>query len=538
MWYNEGNMKNNINTEKDYTLIQLKIQEGFEKIIEISDPIYSFNEIIKEIDLRKYFAIKDCRKGRPEYNRNKLLKVILFSFMENGYVSLRQIEKSCKTDLRYLWILDGEKAPSHMTIDNAMKELIGSVEEIFKDINKVIFEKEKVDLNHIYIDGTKIEANANKYTWVWKKSCITQRGNAFTRITQLLNEINENDLMFSTVKLGTRQEYSIEYLEQVLAEYAKLTQTDTTKFVHGKGKRKSIFQKHYERLAEYIKRLKEYAKHIRTCGDNRGSYSKTDNDATFMRVNKDYMKNDQLLPAYNVQVGVCDEYIAVVNIQQYASDMDCFIPLMESFNKIYGYYPKYPVADAGYGCFNNYLYCEEHGMEKYMKFTMYEKETKDETYRDNIFRPVNFARDKDGNLVCPNGKRFFYSHSLPVKGNKFGRTEEFYQCEDCTGCPYREKCHKSEKSRTIKVNEELTQFHQEVLNNLNCIHGALLKMNRSIQAEGTYGIIKQNKGYRRIRRKGLKAVTFEFMLISAGFNLYKYHLKKLKDAKLDAENVA
>ena len=130
-------------------------------------------------------------------------------------------------------------------------------------------------------------------------------------------------------------------------------------------------------------------------------------------------------------------------------------------------------------------------------------------------------------MVCPNGKRFYFLRTVPVKGNKFGRMEERYQCEDCTGCPYREKCHKSAKNRIVHINEELTKFHSEVLSNLNCVHGALLRMNRSIQAEGTFGSIKWNKGYKRLRRRGIEGVVLELGLISCGFNLYKYHLKKM-----------
>ena len=121
-----------------------------------------------------------------------------------------------------------------------------------------------------------------------------------------------------------------------------------------------------------------------------------------MRLKRDYMGNDQLLPAYNLQTAICDEYIAVIDVKPYASDMECFVPLVEKFNRSYGHYPKYPVADAGYGSYNNYLYCEEHGMEKYMKFTMYKKEMTDKKYRENPYRAVNFTKDADGNLICPN----------------------------------------------------------------------------------------------------------------------------------------
>ena len=203
------------------------------------------------------------------------------------------------------------------------------------------------------------------------------------------------------------------------------------------------------------------------------------------------------------------------------------MPLMEKFNNFYGHYPKYPVADAGYDSYNNYIYCEEHGMEKYMKFTMFEKETKDEKYANNPFKSTNFKQDENGNLICPNNKKFNFKYTRNVKGNKYGRTEEIYKCEDCTGCPYKEKCSpKSRENRTIRLNKELTLIYEEVLRNLCSIHGALLCMNRSIQADGTYGNLKWNKSYKRIRRKGIENVVLEFALIACGYNLFKYNCKQ------------
>lgn len=173
-------MKNNISTAFNYTPIQLKFQLPFSKIIEISDPIYSFNQLLNKIDLSKYFVFNKYNIGRPRFDCVKLLKIILFAFMENGYASLRNIEKLCKTDIRFMWLLDGDSPPSFMTIANFMNEyLLDSIDNIFKDINSLIFSKNNVDLSHIYIDGTKLQANANKYSWVWKKSCLTNRNNVF-----------------------------------------------------------------------------------------------------------------------------------------------------------------------------------------------------------------------------------------------------------------------------------------------------------------------------------------------------------------------
>lgn len=518
-----------LKTNNNSTLKQLKLPLVLEKIIDISDPVYTFCDVMDHIDLTPYFAEeKGCKTGRPRCDAEKLLKVILFAFMENGISSLRDLEKLCRNDIRYMYLLDEMKAPSFATFGNFIRnELTSTIEQIFNDINAYIFDQEHVDLEHTYIDGTKIEANANRYTWVWKRSCLRNRDKVFLKVSDLIDEMNEQVLNLFGVKFEKREAYAVEYLEELLTQYLKITDLDVTSFVSGRGHRKSLHQKQYQKMQGYTERLKAYADHIEICGDFRNSYVKTDHDATFMRVKRDYMGNDQLIPAYNVQAAICDEYIAVIDARQYASDMECFVPLMEKFNKTYGQYPKYPVADAGYGSYNNYIYCEEHGMEKYMKFTMFEKETKNQKYHNDPYRVVNFRQNENGELICPNNKRFIYKYDRHVYKNKYGRTEEIYECEDCDGCPYRDECcRKKEGNRTARLNRELTSMHQEVIKNLESIHGALLCMNRSIQSEGTFGIIKWDRSYKRLFRRGLKSVILELTLISCGFNLYKYHNKR------------
>ena len=248
--------------------------------------------------------------------------------MENGICSLREIEKFCRNDIRYMYLLDGMKAPSFATFGNLiLNELTNSVEQIFMDINTYIFAKDHVDLQHTYIDGTKIEANANRYTWVWKKSCMRNRQKVFDKISVLIDAMNQEVLGYLGVKLEKREEYAIDYVFELLSMYKEATGLDEDAFVSGCGHRKSIQQKQYQELQGYLKRLKTYAHHIEICGEGRNSYSKTDHDATFMRLKRDYMGNDQLLPAYNLQAAICDEYIAVIDVKPYASDMECFVPL-------------------------------------------------------------------------------------------------------------------------------------------------------------------------------------------------------------------
>lgn len=277
-----------------------------------------------------------------------------------------------------------------------------------------------------------------------------------------------------------------------------------------------------------ILKVEEYIEKVEICGSNRNSYSKSDYSVTFMRIKTDYMGNDQLLVAYNVLVGVADEYIAIVNVKQYCFDMDCFIPLMEQYHKKYGFYLKYLMADAGYGSYNNYIYCEQHGMEKYMKFPMFKKESEDKKYHNSPFRAVNFKTDEEGDLRCPNTKRFHFAYRKNVKGNQYGRQEEIDTCKECSGCPYAAQCKKTDRNRSIRVNRELTSMSQEVIENLESIHGALLRIKRSIQAEGTFGIMKNDHWYKRIVQREIDSARIELFLVSIGHNLYKYHNKQMK----------
>ncbi len=426
----------------------------FSDCLDLLDPVLTFDRLMGGIDLNKYLTdIPEYTTGRLRYNPVNMLKTVLFGFMTSGYCSLRELEDNCKVNIRFMYLMD-HQTPSYRTFGYFINEVLqDKIENIFNDINQAIFNEEHVDLQHIYIDGSKFEANANKYTWVWKKATEKFRYKLYEKITAEIEEINK-EIAWSEVQISTNSEYVPDYLNEII---------------------------------------------------------------------------DQLLPAYNVQIGVADEYIAVVDVNHYRSDMDCFVPLMKHFKQTYGFYPKYPVADAGYGSYNNYIFCEPNGIEKYMKFPMFKKETKDRKYHEDPFRAVNFRIDEQGVMRCPNDKAFHLLYRRSVRGNQYGRKEELYECEDCSGCPYAEKCKKTAKNRTVRINQELTAMHQEVIENLESIHGALLRMNRSIQAEGTFRIMKNDRWYKRIVRRGINSVKLEVLLVAIGHNLYKYQNKKMRN---------
>ena len=378
--------------------------------------------------------------------------------MTSGYCSLRELEDNCKVNIRFMYLMD-HQTPSYRTFGYFINEVLqDKIENIFNDINQAIFNEEHVDLQHIYIDGSKFEANANKYTWVWKKATEKFRYKLYEKVTTEIEEIN-TEIAWSGVQISTNSEYVPDYLNEIIDQLVLLWNLDISTFVYGSGKRKSKEQRHYEHLTGFCQKLQEYIERIDICGPDRNSYSKTDKSATFMRIKTDYMGNDQLLPAYNVQIGVADEekkadeqllkqkittyahqngymgndqllpaynvqigvadeYIAVVDVNHYRSDMDCFIPLMEHFKQTYGFYPKYPVADAGYGSYNNYIFCEQNGIEKYMKFPMFKKETKDRKYHEDPFRAVNFRIDEQGVMRCLTGMKIHFVQLILELMNK------------------------------------------------------------------------------------------------------------------------
>ena len=208
------------------------------------------------IDLQKFIVEKDSNTGRPRCDAEKLLRITLFGFMENGYVSLRLLQKLCKTDIRYIWMLDEMPAPSFATFGNFIRNnLTGTIEDIFSEINQYIFQQEQVELEHVYIDGTKIEANANKYTWVWKKSCIRNRDKVFEKLTLLIKEMNEA-AAFLKVRFEERTEYAIEQVESIRDRYAELYNIVPEQIPTGSGHRKSPEQRIYQKICEYLNRLK------------------------------------------------------------------------------------------------------------------------------------------------------------------------------------------------------------------------------------------------------------------------------------------
>ncbi len=488
---------------------QLKFPMGLEVKIEENDPVRKLVEICEELDYTKLYKtyLRTWRKIDPA----TLFQILVFGYM-TGNFSSRQIEKACKNDIRFLWILEDEPSPDHSTIARFQNERLSPViEDLFYQLINKLIDMDEIAFKNVFIDGTKIEANANKYSFVWRKSVERNMKKLEEKIAVEVPNISE--------KYGYSREITLENcLENLNAEVS----FKAIQFVYGSGKRKTQIQRDVEKLTEYSQRIEKYQEHIEQLA-GRNSYSKTDPDETFMRMKDDHMMNGQLKPGYNIQLAVESEYVVGVKLFPNPNDVHTLVPFLESMKKSTGKTIENVVADAGYESEENYSYLEAQNQNAYIKPSDYERQ-KSKKYRENIYRADNLKYDEiDDFYTCPNSKKMVYSHDSRRKTSSgFVAIKRNYRCEDCDGCGLRTECYKGIYSnRQISVSHIFSVQRKKSQENITSKLGILLRMNRSIQVEGAFGVIKQNYNFTRFLTRGKIKNEVVFLLLSFAFNIKK-----------------
>ncbi len=430
-------MTSTVNYTNNYNTNQLVLPLNLGIILPAKSEVHTYLELMKGIKLEKYFGTTS-NLGRIPKNRVKIMNAILFGYMI-GFRSTRAIEQACVNDIRFMYLIEGTLAPSHTLINNVMNEVKEKLDSLLQEINQEIMKREEIDIDRLYIDGTKIEADANKYTFKWKKSILKHRDKLYIKVTKEIKQYNETIQEYGYKSLIVKDKYKIKELEKIVNRLVGLIDYLGIELVYKQGKRKTPVQRLYDNFNEYYTKLKEYNKDLTIIGPNRNSYSKTDNDATFMHMKEDHMRNAQLKPGYNVQIGVSNEYIMVIDAYQQRSDDHTFEPILEKYNIMYDRYPKYPVADAGYGGYDNYRYCESKGMELVQKYKMWSKE-KESSYKKQIYKQDNLRQDKQGNYICPNNKKFIKQYDYKSKYLRHKHIMTKYECFYCSKCRQKKKC--------------------------------------------------------------------------------------------------
>ena len=479
------------------------------KMIEKSDQVFKMAEILDGLDYRKLRSTyrRHWRSVAPEI----MFSIIVFANMK-GIFSSRGIEEACKTDIRFMWLLQYHKAPDHTTISRFLENnMSGCAEDLFYQLVLKLAEMGEIDFKALFVDGTKIEANANRYTFVWVK--------AVEKRLKKLNERVEKELPSVKAKYGLNDRLG---LDSTAKELKSLAAIQGIRFVRGKGKHKTQIQRDCERIEELLNKGNEYIENLRICG-KRKSYSKTDPDATFMRMKEDHMKNGQLKPGYNLQIGVSGEYIAGLDLFPNPTDTTTLIPFLERMKSRINRSFRDIVADMGYASEENYTYLEKNGQNAYIKPADHEiKKTR--KYKNNIFHKDNMPYDEGSDrFTCPNGKHLIHSYDREIKtDNGYPVKKSYYVCESCAGCPYREQCFKGQyENRKIELSKAMRRQKKEAEERISTSEGIVLRVNRSIQVEGVFGVLKQDYGFRRFLTRGKKNNETRLFILAMAFNIQK-----------------
>jgi len=475
-------------------------------------------EISERLDYNILHAAYDRMPRQTEATPKQMFQLVILGFMED-ITSTRKLESSCKYDIRFMHVLQGKPAPDHNRFWSFIKHrLQGEVaENLFYQLVDYLLNLGEIDLSNVFIDGTKIEANANRYSFVWKKSTNKYEARLDVKMSELIKELTARYLMEIPTDSTS---------EECLAILNALAITQDITFVYGRGKRKTQLQRDIEALESQLTRKTKYTNYNTTFQD-RNSFSKTDTDATFMRMKDDHMMNGQLKPGYNLQLGVSGEYIVGVDVNSERSDKQTLISLLDRMEKgMDGKRFEAVTLDAGYESEENYKSLKSRNQTAYIKPQNYEK-SKTRKYKTNAYLRENMPYDPETDTyTCPAGHLFTYLYTTKKRNSSgFESTITVYECINCSQCPQKSQCTRAKGNRRISVSKDFIALRQESLKRITSDRGKVLRLNRSIQSEGAFGVLKQDYHFKRYSRRGTTNVFTETILYSIAYNINKLHSK-------------
>ncbi len=492
------------------------------------DPVRVVDALVESLnleDIRKLYR----ERGRSPYNPKMLLKVVIYAYMNNIY-SCRKIEKRLLRDIHFIW-LAGYNKPDYITINRFRNRVKNEINNIFTQLVLILADKGFVSLDVEYIDGTKIESKANKYTFVWRKTVEKNRAKLLEKISVLLSQIDDAIAQDNVVE-NEKVVFTPGQLTDIICELKQALEKAPEPKDKERKKQLRERKKRIRELEEQRDRLSEYDGRLEQMGD-RNSMSKTDPDATFMRMKEDAMNNGQTKPGYNVQISAENQFITDFALYPNPTDTLTLIPFLNSFLNRYHRLPSTVVADSGYGSEENYRFMDERGMDAYVKYNRFHIEQRPR-YKPNPFHQDNFHYNADEDYyVCPMGQhmtRIGISHSKTASGYRSENVR--YRAQNCKGCPLRCLCYKAKGDhRIIEVNHRLNKYKRKARELLTSEDGIKHRGRRCIEPEAVFGQMKFNMVYRRFRHFGKDKVTMDFAFFAIAFNIKKMCSKMAKQAK-------
>jgi transposase len=511
------------------------------------------NTAIEKIDLSKLLA-QYKGGGTSSYHPKMLLKVLVYAYTQQVYSS-RKIAKALRENIYFMW-LSGNQQPDFRTINRFRSEVVKDVmEDIFTSVLELLIEEGYVKLENYFLDGTKMEANANKYSWVWGKSTKRYKRKLQEKVKELIEQIEqvnesenaeygERDLE----EMGSEEPFDSQKLEQKIHELNQRLKTQQDKPQEAptgtakadvlsepehkapkpkkRGRRgKTKLQKAQDALKKLeedcLPRQKKYEDQERKLA-GRNSYSKTDVDATFMRMKDDYMKNGQLKPGYNLQMGTEGQFVVGFSVHQRPGDPGCLVPHLQRLKEKLGGLPKNVIADSAYGSEENYAYINQEQVGNYLKYNTFGKEQRPR-YKPNPFASDQLEYDPEKDeLICPAGKRLSYRYTFfRETDNGYRGERRCYEAVDCSGCPLKAQCTKAKGNRRVELSFQLKAWRQQASLNLTSDNGKKLRSLRGVEVESVFGRLKEDWGFRRFLLRGLEKVKTEFGLLCIAQNMGK-----------------
>jgi transposase len=498
---------------KSYNQKQLMLlPPSLDDLIEPEHPVRIVDEVINNIDdtslIRKYKG-----GGTSSYHPRMLLKVMIYSYLCNIYSS-RNMETALKENIHFMW-LSGMNRPDHNTLNRFRSEKLQDVlKDIFAQVVMMLAEAGHVSLKDVYLDGTKIGANANRYTFVWRKTIKYNK----EKIVKQLNELWAYTQKVAAEELGddTPTDFTPIDPEKIKETIAKIDEA-----LKGKPVNKDIKAKLKHAGRHWAENMKKYLRYESLLG-KRNSFSKTDPDATFMRMKEDHMRNGQLKPGYNLQITTSNQYILSYSLHHNPTDTLTLKSHLEQFESLYKKYPEALTADAGYGSEENYKILEDKNITAYVKYNLFEKDHKRRNPKPS-FQPENMHYDNDtDSYQCPRGLRLIRTGTRKrTTENGYEQQYAIYQADNCEDCPLRKQCNKNEVNKTFEVNHQLNKYKIIASALLNSESGLYHRGRRPIDVEPVFANLKHNKGFKRFNLRGLRKVEIETGLLALAHNIKK-----------------
>ena len=493
-----------------------------------NDPVRLVNAVVESLNLENFKRLYKER-GRSPYHPRMMLKVILYAYMSNIY-SCRKIEKALLRDVHFIW-LAGYEQPDFITINRFRNRVKDEINNVFTQLVLLFAERGLVSLDVEYIDGTKIESKANKYTFVWRGSVEKNRARLMAKIRVLLAQIDDA-VAQENADTQEKVEFTPSQLGEICEELRQsLAQSPAPESKEDRRARRKK-ERELRQLEQMGDKLGDYDSKLERIG-GRNSMSKTDPDATFMRMKEDAMNNGQTKPGYNLQIGTENQFITDFGLFPNTNDTLTLPPFLGSFAERYGRLPDEACADSGYGSEENYRFMEENSVEAYVKYNYFHKEQK-RPFRNDPFRIENLHYNaEDDYYVCPMGQHMTRVGTRHDKsGSGYVAELAIYRAQRCQGCPLRGSCYKGEyPAREIRANHRLNEYKRRARERLTSERGLEHRSKRPIEPEAVFGQMKFNMAYRRFRHFGKDKVTMDFAFFAIAFNIKKWAAKTAKSTR-------